>query len=78
MGSAMNPQSNSVPPKVPTSTYFVAKDGNPTGPYEISQLATLIASGEFTKESLVWKQGMQEWQKAETITELNKLFPPKL
>ncbi len=78
MGQAMNPQPSQVPPKIPTVTYFVAKDNNPSGPFEISQLITMISTGEFNKDSLVWKQGMQEWQKAESIEELSKLFPPKI
>ena len=77
MNNAMNPTNNIVtPPPVPTSTYYVAKDGKPTGPYDISKLKELIALGGLSANSLVWKQGMDSWVKAETVDELKGLFPP--
>ena len=30
--------------------------------------------GIFNASSLVWKEGMEEWQKAETVEELKSLF----
>ena len=77
MNNAMNPTNNIVtPPPIPTSTYYVAKDGKPTGPYDISKLKELIALGGLFANSLVWKQGMDSWVKAETVDELKGLFPP--
>lgn len=77
MNNAMNPTNNIVtPPPVPTSSYYVAKDGKPTGPYDINKLKELISIGELLANSLVWKQGMASWVKAEIVDELKGLFPP--
>ncbi len=67
-----------VPPAVPVTKYFVAQSGNPTGPFDVATLKTMINSGNFNSDSLVWKEGMPEWQKACTQSELTGMFPPKL
>ena len=66
------------PPPVPIVVYNVAKDGKPTGPYDIAKLTEMIASGELLPDSLVWSQGMANWEKANTIDELKELFPPPI
>jgi hypothetical protein len=41
----------------------------------------MIAQGSFTRESLVWKQGMSAWLKAGDVAELLGLFgavPPPI
>jgi membrane protease subunit (stomatin/prohibitin family) len=67
-----------VPPAVPVTKFYVAVGGNPTGPFDVATLKTMIASGNFNSDSLVWKDGMPEWQKASTQNELTGIFPPKL
>lgn len=73
-----NKASQSVPPAVPVIKFYVAKDGNPTGPFDVPTLKTMVSSGEFDSDSLVWKEGMSEWQKASTQNELIGIVPPKL
>ncbi|NWH09884.1 SPFH domain-containing protein [Acholeplasma laidlawii] len=68
----------STPPSVPVTQFHVAKDGKPTGPFDINNLRTMVATGALTSDSLVWKEGMSEWQKASSQIELAGLFPPKL
>ena len=34
----------------------------------------MVTTGQFTVDSLVWKQGMAQWQKAGTIDELKEVF----
>ncbi len=67
-----------IPPNIPITKYYVAKDGKPTGPFDVTTLKSMISSGDFESESLVWKEGMSEWQKANLQSELIQLFPPKL
>lgn len=67
-----------LPPAVPVIKFYVAKDGNPTGPFDVATLKTMIPSGDFNSDSLVWKDGMPEWQKASTQNEFTGMFPPKL
>lgn len=73
-----NKSAQSVPPAVPVTKFYVAKDGNPTGPFDVPTLKTMVFSGEFDSDSLVWKEGMSEWQKASTQNELIGIVPPKL
>lgn len=35
----------------------------------------MMTAGQFTAESLVWKAGMAEWAKAETVDDMKQLFP---
>lgn len=65
-----------VPPVPPVSQYNVAVNGQNTGPYTIQVLSQMAAGGQFTKDSLVWKSGMANWQKAEEVAELAPLFVP--
>lgn len=69
-------QSNVAPPPIPTSSYYVAVNGNPTGPFNVPTLAQMATSGQFTANDLVWKNGMEEWQKAAIVDELKSLFNP--
>lgn len=79
MNNAMNgmnqPISNGVtPPPVPIVAYHVAVNGQATGPYNLQVLQQMIAGGQLTADSLVWKNDMAEWAKAGTIDELKGLF----
>lgn len=68
------PQANNVPPVPGNESYHVAVNGTATGPYTVSVLSTMAANGQLTKESLVWKSGMANWQAAGSISELAGLF----
>ena len=74
---SLNPNA-SVPPSLPKTNYFIAKDNNPVGPFELNKVVEMINNGELNRESLVWKQGTPTWEKAESFAEFAKLFPPKL
>ncbi|UQA80173.1 SPFH domain-containing protein [Gardnerella vaginalis] len=69
-------QSNVAPPPIPTSSYYIAVNGKPTGPFNIPTLMQMATSGQFTANDLVWKNGMEEWQKAAIVDELKSLFNP--
>lgn len=76
MMSGMNQQTTpgAVPPPVPVVAYNVAVNGQPTGPFDIATLTQMATSGQLTKSSLVWKAGMAEWVKAETVDELKEVL----
>jgi hypothetical protein len=57
------------------SGYFVALNGQSTGPYNASGLRQLVDQGQLTRNSLVWKEGMANWAAAGTVEELASLFP---
>ena len=61
--------------------WYVAIDGKACGPYSENEMKSLLLDKKVTKESLVWRAGMTEWQTAECTLDLLKLFiqlPPAL
>ena len=77
MGNTMNPQiptNNQVPPPLPTAQYFVAVNGQQTGPFNLSQLQQMVISGQFNPNTFVWKPGMQNWEEAGKLIDLQNLF----
>lgn len=63
-----------MPPPPPIVQFFVAVNGAQTGPFSIQQLQAMATSGQFNRQSLVWKQGMAGWLAAETQPELAAVF----
>lgn len=63
-----------VPPPIPTVAYHVAINGQAAGPFDMTSLTQMAANGQLTGNSLVWKNGMKQWVKAEMVDELNYLF----
>jgi membrane protease subunit (stomatin/prohibitin family) len=86
MGQVFNPQNqqgNQGPPPVPGGAvqFFVAINGQQQGPHTLQVLQQMVHQGSFTRDTLIWKQGMPAWTKASDAAELNSLFgsvPPPL
>ena len=79
MNSAMsgvnpNAQPAAVPPPIPTVTYYVAINGQAQGTFPLEVLKQMQQNGQLTKNTLVWKQGMANWEKAGTREDLQRLF----
>lgn len=62
------------PPPIPTVQFFVAIDGKQAGPFDIASLKAMYNEGNFTEDSLVWKEGMKNWEKAGMVKELKEIF----
>ncbi len=62
------------PPPVPSVGYYVAVSGRASGPYDAALLSQMAAAGAFSQESLVWSEGMPEWQKAGDVPALSGMF----
>ena len=77
MMQGMN-QPNQTPPPPPQVQYNISVNGQQSGPFEWQQLQQLSQSGQLTKETHVWKQGMANWALAGEVQELAPLFatPP--
>lgn len=73
-GINQNTNLGAVPPPVPTILYHVAVNGQAAGPFELSVLRQMADTGRLSADSLVWKNGMEQWAKAGTIDELRSLF----
>ncbi|MBM6924228.1 SPFH domain-containing protein [Hydrogenoanaerobacterium saccharovorans] len=83
IADAMNPMTGSMgqstpagvtPPPILPVAYYVAVNSKAIGPFELSVLAQMASSGQLTADSLVWKNGMSQWEKAKAVDELKGLF----
>jgi hypothetical protein len=55
---------------MPADEWFVGVNGSPIGPIRLSDLRAKAASGAVTLESLVWRDGYEEWRPLKTFPEL--------
>jgi len=67
----------SVPPPLPNSNWHVAIDDKASGPYSLNDLKKLVANKQLQTQSLVWKEGMSDWQAAGEIDSLKDLVSQK-
>ena len=79
MGRAMNqtgaPGAGATPPPLSQAvTFFVAIDGQQTGPFDLQTLKQQAGAGRLNGDSLVWKQGMSGWEPASGVPELRSMF----
>ena len=71
----------SPPPLPPQIHLFVAINGQQAGPFDLAALQQMALSGQLTRDSLVWKQGMADWTVAGQVAELSAVFaavPPPM
>lgn len=69
------------PPPIPQTAFFVALNGQQSGPHDMATLQNMVNQKQLTKETLVWKQGMAAWTAAGQVPELSSVFvntPPPL
>jgi len=75
-------QSVSNPPPIPSSSlWWVAINGQKNGPHSLEALSTLFQQKNLNGETLVWKQGMDNWSAAKSRPELSSLLnqtPPPI
>ena len=66
------------PPPMPQIQYNVSVNGQSLGPFNMSQLQGMVAQGQLTSSTHVWKAGMANWEVASNVAELAPLFsaPP--
>lgn len=65
----------SAPPPLPGGdSYYVAINGQQSGPFAIAMLQQQAQNGQLNRSTLVWKQGMDGWQAAGEVVELSDLF----
>ncbi len=68
-------QGGGAPPPVPGDvTFYLAVNGEQQGPFNKQALMQMLQQKQFTKETLVWKQGMDGWKKAAEVQELAEIF----
>ncbi len=73
MMQGMNEQKQTPPPP-PQVHYNISVNGQQSGPFAWEQLQQMVKSGQITKDTHVWKQGMVDWELAGNVQELSSLF----
>jgi hypothetical protein len=78
---AQPPQVQGPPPLPQAISFFAVVDGKQSGPFDTAALQSHVGTGQITRQTLVWKQGMSAWTPAGQVPELSGLFaavPPPL
>ncbi len=57
------------------SKWYVAVDGKSVGPMSTGQLSTALSTGQYPASSMVWCDGLADWQPATEISELSNPAP---
>ncbi|MDE2332851.1 MAG: DUF4339 domain-containing protein [Bradyrhizobium sp.] len=52
-------------------SWWYVLDGERRGPVNEDELSRLLSNGALTADSLLWKSGMQGWEPAANIADLN-------
>ena len=81
-GQQQAQQPQGAPPPVPGAVnYYVAVGGQQSVPFDLNTLKQMATLGQITKDTLVWKQGMDQWSSAGAQSDLSNIFgavPPPL
>lgn len=66
---------NNMPPiNNDKNEYFIAIDKQPTGPYDVDAIKSMVLSGEISDSSLIWRDGMTKWLPISEVISV-KAFP---
>lgn len=71
MGAPAMPGMMATAPQV---SYMLAVNNQQAGPFDWNQLQQLAQQGQLTRQTYVWTQGMQNWEFAGNVQELQPLF----
>lgn len=75
MNAATTAANQPAPPPIPKATsYFLAIGGKQYGPFTLEQLRPFVPTGQITKETLVWCQGMSAWEPAASRPDIAPIF----
>lgn len=80
MAQAMDKQI-ATPPAIPTEKahYHIAVDGVSKGPYSFKKIQEKIEKGKLVRDTLLWKEGMESWERADKVLQSSfATIPPPL
>lgn len=81
VSQSMNTGAAMPPPLPQASPYFLAINGQQQGPFDANTVATYIQKGQIKEDTLIWKQGMANWEKISVVSEFSQFFgsmPPPI
>ena len=65
------------PPPPPIFSFYALIDNKQYGPYDKIQFKRLVDNDMVSKDTFVWKEGMEQWQAAKEVPEMEEFFPQK-
>lgn len=68
-------KSQASPPPLPSEQWYVAMNGEKSGPFDLAAIKQKIQSGEIARDTLVWHDPLPEWMPAEKMDNLIAYFP---
>ena len=70
-----NQYQQAAPPPPPAPVQFhVTINGAQQGPFDMNTLGQMVAQGQITKQTYVWKNGMAGWAAAGAVPEMSNFF----
>ena len=75
MGNVASNLNTNTPPPPPSSIeFFILINNQQNGPFDLNKLKELVMNGTINRETLVWKNGMANWDNARNQVELTNVF----
>jgi len=71
---AQAPASAAPPPPPVERVWHIAEGGQTSGPFSKASLGRMVSDGKLSRETFVWTEGQDGWQKAGEVAELARLF----
>ena len=62
----------------PAGRWFYVVDGRRNGPVALGQLVELILRQEIPEDTLIWRSGLDEWIKANSLADVQRQLPPPI
>jgi len=76
LNNALHQQPVAPPPVPGQIKYFAVIKGQQSGPFSMEDVKQKISAGEITRDSLVWTEGMANWEPASSRADINGMFAP--
>lgn len=54
--------------------FFAVLNGNQAGPFNEAEVSRLVAQGQITKSTYIWRPGMLQWEFAENVPEFLRII----
>lgn len=64
------------PPPPADVQYFLVENGQTTGPFSFDQIRQRLTEGRTRREDLVWKAGLADWVRIDSLPEFAQAAPP--
>ena len=68
------PSGATPPPPPPAEAFHVSIDGQTSGPFTMDQLKAKATAGEISRETHVWREGMDGWKRASEVDAMSRVF----